>query len=252
MKHFFLATAILATLLPAGAFAATSPMPGMPPHPPESTVTVSGEGLISKSPDEAKLSVSIITNDDNATTSSSKNNDIYNALGNRLNALHLNSDAVRTTGYDVTFIPHPPRNLPPEERQPRYGYVTSRSLIVTISPLSLVGKTIDAATNSGVTEVGNVAFDLKDRHAAYIAALSAAMTDAKQQAEALSSAGGFHLAEVHSVNTGYNPGPPMRMNMMEKPMMARSAMAQATPTEIAPNSPIDVAAHVTVTYLIFP
>lgn len=248
MKHFFFTAAFLAALLPSPAFADAA---SMPMHPPEATVTVTGEGMLSKSPDEARLFVRIVTDDTNATASSSKNNDIYNAFVSRLNSLRLPSDAVRTTGYDVSFIPYPPKNLPPQERQPRYGYITTRSLSITIAPLGLVGKVIDTATGAGVTDIGDVSFDLKDRHAAYLGALGAAMADAKQQAQTLSSAGGFHLVEIRTVSTSYNAGPlPVRFEMAQMRMAENVAPAPATPTEITSSGPIDVGARVTVTYVI--
>jgi uncharacterized protein len=245
MKHFISGTALLLAMLPLGVGAQANTV--VLQQPTESTIVVTGEGLVSKSPDEAKVSVQIVTDDNDAATSSSKNNAIYNALKSRLATLPLAGDALRTMGYDVEFIPYPPKNLPPEERQPRYGYVTTRSLSITVSPLELAGKVIDAATAAGVTSVGDVDFDLKDRRAVYAAALSAATADAKRDAEAIASAAGVQLVRVRSITTEYNFAP------AATPLMLRAQAAMAapqTPTQIDTGGPIDVTAHVTVTYAI--
>jgi uncharacterized protein YggE len=212
---------------------------------PDSTLNVQGDGVIERAPDVARLSVQIVTNDDSATVSTSKNNDIYNRLQAALAPLGLSGEAVRTTAYNVVFVPHPPAGLPPERQQPRYGYVTTRSLLLTISNLQNVGKAIDEATSAGVTTVGNVSFDLKDRKAAYRAALGLAMTDAKQSAEAVAAAGGFALLRFHAVIVGYQYVPLTQMAAV------RAAGAPPpTPTDIQPNGPISVSAHVDVTYTI--
>jgi len=258
MMRFIRAAALVPTFLAMstlGAVAApTLPLPPprvhsmmMPPQ--ESSLTVTGEGVVSKAPDEAKLSLRIVTDDANATISVSKNNDIRKALQSRLSFLNGARDVFHETGYSVQFNPFPSKNTPPEFRLARYGYVTTRSLVVTVIPIDLIGRAIDAATAAGVTNIGDVSFDLKDRHAAYLGALNAAMNDAKQQADALASAGSFHILDIRTVSTGYNAvqAPAPMAGMMQ---MRRAESAALTPTEIVPGGPLEVNARVSVTYAI--
>jgi uncharacterized protein YggE len=248
MKHLARTTTfalLLAATSPLGATAS----PTLPLPPPQASIlTVTGEGSFSQAPDQSELSLEIVTNDANATTSASKNNDIQNALKARLNFLTCkNCDALRETSYRIEYIPYPPKNLPAEQRQPRYGYITTRSLSVTITPINLAGRVIDAAVAAGATNIGDLRFGIKNRRAAYMNALTAAMSDAQRQAETLATAGGFRLARIRAVNTGYAPAqPPFPMaKMMEMRGMAASA---PTPTEILPGGPLEINAHVTVTY----
>ncbi|HTV74170.1 MAG TPA: SIMPL domain-containing protein [Candidatus Acidoferrales bacterium] len=246
MRTFTFCAALLLTIAPLRALADPATVIFRSPQT-ESTLTVTGDGLISKSPDEARLDAQIITSDNNATASTSKNNDIYQAFKARLSGLALPPDALRTTSYDVEFIPYPPRDLPPEQRQPRYGYVTTRSITVTVSPIDLVGKLIDMATAAGVTSVGNVSFDLKDRRAAYAQALAAAAADGKRDAEALASATGVRLVRVQTISTGYNYIPPEPVPMAQM-RMAAAVPNNATPTQIDSTGPVDVSASVTIIY----
>jgi uncharacterized protein len=220
----------------------------MPAPRPESLLTVTGEGTVSIPPDEAKLSLQIITDDANATASTAKNNAVQNALKARLSFLQCKGcDALRQTGYGVTFIPYPPKNLPPEERRPRYGYITTRSILVTIIPIDLLGRVIDAAAATGITDIGDVRFDLKGSRGAYMSALSAAVHDAKQQADTLAAAGSFHIVRVHTVTTEYAGVTSPHM----APLALRAAADMAPiPTEILPSGPVDVNARVTITYSI--
>jgi len=244
MKHI-IASLVLAASLCAPAIAQPTTVYAAPP--PESTLTLQGDGLVTRAPDVAKLNVQIVSNDDNATLSSSKNNDIFNALKAGLAGIGLAPSDLATTSYNVVFVPHPPRGLPPEQQQPRYGYITTRSLTVTVSPIENTGKVIDAATAAGVTSVGNISFSLRDQKSAYTAALGTAMLDVRQSAGAVASAGGFTIVGIRSVVVGYSYVP---LQAAPAPMLRVSAAVAGTPTEIAPNGPISVTAHVTVTYLI--
>jgi uncharacterized protein YggE len=239
-----IALAIAFAALPAAAAAQIVPAP----PPAEPGLTVQGQGVIKRSPDQGELSVSIVTNDPSATASASHNNDVFAALKTRLAAASVSADAIRTTSFDVEFVPYPPKGLPPERQQARYGYVTTRTLALTVAPLENLGKAIDAANAAGATEVGNVQYELHDRHGAYLAALAAAMEDARASAQALAAAGGFTLANIRTVNAGNDfvqqpvfGGFAPRMNV---------AVAAPTPTDVSQGGPIEVTAHVTITYAI--
>ncbi len=235
---------ILGAVLAAIPLAASA----QPVTPSEAQLTVAGDGVASRSPDRARVSMDIVTSDDAATRSGGKNTTTYNAFLARVTSLGIATADVKTTSYNVSFVPHPPKDLPAAERQPRYGYITSRSLSVNVTPLENVGKVVDAATAAGVTNIGDVSFDLKDRHGAYLAALAAAMNDAKSTAAAVAEAGGLRIVRIRNVTTGNEQQfAPMPVMMKAAPMEAR---AEEPPTSIAPSGPIDVSAHVTVTYAI--
>jgi uncharacterized protein len=243
MKLSSVALALALGVLPAAASAQLAQV--SPPLREAPALSVSGSGLVERSPDEATVSVQIITNDDNAAASTGKNSTIYSSLKAKVLGLGLSADAIRTVSFNVAFIPYPPANLPPEQRQPRYGYVTTRSLLLAVTPIENAGKVVDAATAAGATNVGGVTFGLRDRKAAYLAALAAAMNDAKAQAAALAAAGGFSLGRLRYVNAGqYTPPQPLAMSAMARAPLA----APAPPTEIEPNGPIQVSARVSAVY----
>ncbi|GAC1556507.1 MAG: hypothetical protein NVS3B17_04030 [Vulcanimicrobiaceae bacterium] len=205
------------------------------------TLAVAGNGLVRREPDEARADVGIVTTDDDAARSTGKNAAILAALKTKLAALGVAADAVGTTNFNVTFVPYPPKNLPPEQRQSRYGFVTTRDLTIRVAPTGIVGKVVDAATAAGVTQIEGVSFDLKDRKAAYREALVAALADARASATALAGSGDFRLVRIRRISTGGGFAP-------RPAPLARGAMMQAsTPTELPPG-PIEVGAHVDCIY----
>jgi len=256
MKHACIAFALAVTMTgPALAQSTSNERPLVvrllaPPAPaptPVSTMLLQGDGLVERAPDLAKLAISIVTNDDSAIVSSSKNNDIYNTFKTRTAGLGLASDAIGTTAYNVVFVPHPPRGLPPEQQQPRYGYVTTRSMLVSITPIENLGQVIDAATAAGVTNVGAITFDLKDRKSAYNAALAAAMNDAKTTAQMLAATGGFTIVRIQTLTVTSQNVP---LTTISRLSVMSSMAAAPTPTQIDANGPISISAHITVTYVI--
>jgi uncharacterized protein YggE len=233
--------AVALLLVPAAVSAQSIGLLGPQP----ATLSVSGDGLIQRSPDIARVSVQIVTSDDDATVSAGKNTAIYNALKAKLAPLDLASDALTTTYFNVNFIPHPPKGLPPEQLQPRYGYVTTRAVTITVAPLENAGKAVDAANAAGATETANVSFDLKDRKAAYREALTAAMEDAKRNAAALSTGGGFTLVKFRNISANSGGVQPYQAPVMRAMSVAA---APQPPTELGNGAPISISAHVSVTY----
>jgi uncharacterized protein YggE len=209
---------------------------------PEPTLTVTGHGVVEKSPNVARVALQIVTDDDVAALSTSKNGAVYAALQAKLAPLGLTPDALRTTFFNVQFIRHPPRGLPPDQLRPHYGYVTTRGLSVEVAPIENAGKVIDAATAAGVTDVGGVSYDLKDSQAAYRAALAGAASDARANAEALATAGGVHLIRLQTMSA--EPQPDRFQPALE---MARAA---AAPTDLGNPGPIEISATVTLTYAV--
>jgi len=208
------------------------------------TVTVSGLGTILRDPDQATLSLSIVTNSNVAASATSANNGLYNALVARMHGSGITAAAIKTTSYDLNFVPKPPpgNNYEP----PQTGFIVTRSLSITIDNLSNVGGIIDAAVAAGVTQVSGVNFGLRDERGAHAAALAAAVEDAAAQAAAIAQAAHMRLGTIRNITTLQNA-------QVFAPQVVRLAVRPPAPvpTEIAPSS-IEIQATVTVTYALAP
>jgi uncharacterized protein YggE len=227
------------------AFATLTAASAQPAPQREALLTVGGDGTVERAPDLARLTVQIVTNNDDPAASSSQNNDRYNVLKAKLAAVDITSDNLRTYGYDVSFVPRPEKPVPPAQQQPRYGYITTRTVEITVAPIDRAGKIIDAAVAAGVTSIGDVSYELKDPASAYQAALVAAMADAKRTAATLASAGGFTLGQLVRVSNA----PENTVQPLGQPMFrAMAAPMASTPTDLGSSGPIKVSAHVTIGY----
>ncbi len=228
---------------PAGSVAQTPP----PRAALESTLEISGDATVERDPDLARVNAEIVTNDDVAARSAGKNAAIFEALKMKLAALGIAGAAIRTRYFNVTFVPRPVRAQPGDAPQ-RYGYVTTRSLGIAVTPIQNAGKIVDASLAAGVSQVGDVAFELKDRKSAYRDALGRAFADAKANATALVANSELRLVRVQTISAGnYSSVPPRPFDGMQ---LRAAVAAPLPPTQIDPNGPIDVTAHVTVTYVV--
>jgi len=241
MKHATLAVCLVALAI------------GALPHPASAadptTLTVSGAGVITKAPDSALVDVVVVTNDDgSAAKATGQNNAAFNTLRDRLRALGVRDDAIRTTSFSVRYVPRPPQLRQPLSRPvipvpaQRYGYIASRSLTVTAPQVDAAGRVVDAAVAVGAN-VNGIRFALADQRAAVSAALAAAVADAQLQAESVAQAAHLHIAGIKSIDVSGAPSPVA--------FAARDMALAATPTEIAP-APLDVRASVSVTYYAAP
>jgi uncharacterized protein len=229
---------LLAVPLPAAA------QPRAPLPPPAPTVSVNGEGVVTRTPDRATVTLQIVTNNDAATAATSQNNTIYGTLRSRLGAIGIVESAIHTNSFGMTFVPKPVNST--DYHPPRTGYVVTRSLGITVDNLDVVGRTIDAAVAAGITDLGGVSYGLRDQRAAYSIALAAAVKDAEAQASAIAEAAHMHLGALRNVNAGGFVAP------LPGPVFRAAAQAAAPlPTEIQPSN-ITVRATVSATYRLTP
>lgn len=240
MKRTLFATCILALalgVLPGRAFAADP-----------ATLTVNGAGSVSKAADSALVDIALVTSDEaSASKATDQNNTAFNTLRERLRALGVRADGIRTTSFNVRYVPRPPQlrqplaSAAPPVAQQRYGYVATRSLTVTAPRVDAAGRVVDAAVAVSAN-VNGLRYTLADQRSAVAQALSAAVADAQMQADSVAAAAHVHITGIKSIDVSSAPSPIA--------FMAREA-APGAATEIAP-APLDVRANVTVTYFIAP
>jgi uncharacterized protein YggE len=238
MFRWFLAGLACAGILtPLGASAA-------PAKAGPTQITVTGQGTASAMPDMATETFTIATNAQSASSAASDNNARYDRLLRGLEGLGIAHADIRTTSYNVNYTPPPetqpqPAGAPIPPVRERSGYFVYRGITVTLHRLPLVGKAIDTAIASGVTDIGGVAFGISDRKGQLALALRSAVRDGLAQAQAMAAAAGLRIVRVRFMQQGFASPP--------TPMVRMASAAPAPPTQIEPGS-VETQATVTITY----
>lgn len=223
------AVVLIAVAAPAGA------------RTPAAHIDVTGQSSVDRMPDQVVVAFSIIANDDAATRATSEANTTYNALTAALRALGIDSAAIRTVRYNVTYNPRPLR--PNADDPTRYGFVVTRIVTATSPRTDQVGTIVDAGIAAGVANVNGVSFGLRDSRTAYRTALAAAVADAATQARILAAAAHVRIVRVLSVGAGGAQGAMGAMDVYS---------VNANAPTVLPPSNLTVTASVSISYQIAP
>jgi uncharacterized protein len=246
MRVSLCAVAFAIAALPLAASAQPKPPPSS-----GTTAIIAGQGVVTRPADSATINLAIATSDDVADASTAKNNAVYDTLKTKLAPFGISGDKIKTTYYNLVFNPRPvatdartvggPVQYP---YQPRYGYVVTRQVQVTVTDVATTGKAVDAAVAAGVTNITGVQYTLVERKAANDAALAAALDNAASQAAAVAAASHMRIVGIKQIQVGPSNNYPMPMPMRYPP-----GVAQPGTTELPPAT-VDVRASVTVTYIL--
>ena len=117
-----------------------------------------GEATISVAPDQARISVGVITQAANAEDAVAQDAKHTAAVLDALKAIVQSKGEVRTTNYSLS----PQYKYAQGESPTITGYQASHTVEVTLNDVSLVGKVIDGSSKAGANHIDRVEFSLKD------------------------------------------------------------------------------------------
>jgi len=185
------------------------------------TVVVSGEGVVLGVPDRASVSVAVESRASAQRDAQGKTAATMKAVQDRLRALGIPPDAIRTTNVnlyiDADYV---------NGRRVTKGYVSTNAIDVRIDALDRVGDVVDAAVAAGATSVSEIRFDVKNRAALEREALKLAVQDARARAEAMAAGAARPIDRVLRIEEHGVPTPmPMRAMAMKESAMADTPVA---------------------------
>lgn len=227
--------AVVATCLYAAAAIAENAPP---------SITVTGQGEHSGSPDRAVVSFAVETTAPDAATAMGQNADKSQTVTRALKGAIGKDDRISTTGYSLDPVYDHRRNRPPDEPPSITGYVARNEVRVETSDTKGVGVLIDLAAKAGANRISGLQFTLKDQKEARAKALQLATADASRQAKTIAESLGVRLGRVLQATTS-------QPAMIAPRALRGAAMAMESyaPTPIEPGQ-VRVEATVHVTYAI--
>ena len=154
-------------------------------------IVTTGEGVVKLAPDRVWVSIAAESRARAPKEAQRLNTEAMRAVLDKLKALGLAGDAIRTSGYDLQ-----PEFDYANGRQTLRGYVARNAVEVRVDDITRAGEVLDAAVGSGATSVSGVRFDLKDRAAVERDALRKAVTDARGRADAAAAGAGMRVERV--------------------------------------------------------
>lgn len=191
-----------------------------PPEPP--TVVVSGEGVVKAVPDQAWVTIGAESRSKVSKEAQSRNAEAMTAVQQKLGALGIAKDAIRTIAIDLQ-LEYDYAN----GRQTPRGYVARNTIEVRVDDFAKLGDVLDAAVGSGATNLHGLRFDVKNREALEREALQLAVANAMGRAEALAAGAKRTIDRVIRIEeSSVGRGP-------EMPVMAMRMKAEDASTPVA-------------------
>jgi uncharacterized protein YggE len=204
------------------------------------TLQVSGTGTVSANPDQAVISVAVVTQAQTATRATTDNAATMAKVLDALVGVGVNKDAIETTSYSLTPIYE---NAQAQTAPAKIVGYSARNEIqitlpITATDYSMIGKALDAAISAGANEVQGIMFTLSTPTYQSIQkqATQLALQDAEAQAKAIASGLGVSIVGPITVNPGYIYQP-----------IYNKLSASAAQTPIQPGA-LQITATVQVTY----
>ena len=164
----------------------------------EPEITTSGRGEVRLAPDYAYVLVGVTTQSRNAIETASQNAAKVAAVISALRALGLSDQQVVTSGYNLTQTYEYPKNQPPRVN----GFTARNTIRAEVRRLDDLGKVLDAAINSGATDISAIQFMASSTDDARRTALSEAVKQARTDADIMARVAGGTLGRLIAVNSG--------------------------------------------------
>ena len=172
------------------------------PQAPQRTITVTGVGLVTLTPDIAYISIGVHSQDPSATVATSDNSSKAQAVINAIKGFGVDAKDIQTTNFSI----YPQQQYDSNGKQTGIIYMVDNTVYVTVRDLTKLGAMLDGTVNAGANNISSISFDVADKSAALSQARQAAVEQARKQADELTSATGVALGDVQTISyNDYTP-----------------------------------------------
>ena len=165
-------------------------------QPPQRTITVTGTGKVTLTPDIAYISIGVHTENASAKEAVSGNNTQAQAVIAAIKGFGVADKDIQTTNFSI----YPQQQSDANGKVTGIIYVVDNTVYVTIRDLTKLGDLLDSTVSAGANNINSIQFDVADKTAALSQARLAAVADAKKQADELTKATGVALGEVQTIS----------------------------------------------------
>lgn len=209
------ASFLLPLVLAALPVAAQTQTPATPP--PMETISVTGVGRVSLTPDRVSFTVGVETIAPSVTEAVQQNNRLTSEVTAALKKAGATEREIRTSNFSI----FPQQDYQEGRPRPRIiGYQVVNNVTVTRSSTTDVGRLLQVAIEAGANQVHGVGFTVADQTRGRDQGLRLAFEDARQKAMHLAQAAGRTLGRALAITEGAAPQPPI-------PMYGKVAVAEA-------------------------
>lgn len=222
---------VVALVLSAGA-----PLRAQAPEGGRHQIVTTGMGRVEVPPTQAVVTVGVQVQRPTAAEASQEAGRLTEQILARIIQAGLRRQDIRTSGITL----HPVFTTPREGTPRITAYQAVNTLTVTITDLKLVGSVLDDAVRAGANTLSGPSFGLRDPSDARREALTLAVREAREKADAIARAAGVQIKGIERI---VEEGVDVQVRVLER---AVPAPAQGA-TPIEPGT-VGVVARVTIVF----
>jgi uncharacterized protein YggE len=198
------------------------------------TISVSGTGKVSATPDVGEINLGVVTQAATARDALAANTEAMTAIVKLLKERGVAEKDIQTLSISVQpRFSQPSRQPQQTEFIPRIaGYDVNNSVRIVARDLSKLGSILDAVVQSGANQINGISFRVENPDKLLDVARKQAMGDARRKAEQLAGDAGVVVGLPITIQEMGGSLPPMpRMAGRMDMMMAASAPVPVSPGE---------------------
>lgn len=209
------------------------------------TIVVQSEGSVKVVPDIVMVRIEILTEKPTSEEAVNINSIDAQNVVTAIKTLGESDLKIETSGYSLAPLYNYIENKPPQI----YAFSAVTTLLVTTKKIEKIGNIITAAVEAGASDISSISYDLSDeiKKDAKNEALTIAVKDANDKADAIAKALAADILEIYSVNeagTSY-PGPILYES---RDTLKAAAATSAAPPVILPQE-LEVTANISIVYI---
>ncbi|WP_394579878.1 SIMPL domain-containing protein [Cytobacillus firmus] len=206
----------------------------------QNTIRVSGEGKIAVQPDQARIKLGVLTEDQELQKAQEQNAAAISNVKKALNAIGITDKQIQTSEFSIF-----PQYDFVDGKQIFRGYKVEHILNITSDKIENTGLVVDTAVDSGANTVRGITFETENQQEWYQQALSMAVMDAYRKAETIAASLRVQLISTPvSVSEG-NSG------MVQPVSFQSSALVKsAVSTPIQPGT-IEIESRITADFIFY-
>lgn len=168
------------------------------------TINVNGKGEIRLAPDIARVNIGVRSQSREIAEAFEENNAAAEAILSKMESMGVDRSDLRTSNFSVYAQQDYPRpiteDIEDEVPEMQTTYVVENSVSVTVRDLDTLGDILSAVVAEGANTIYGVTFDIADPSAAREEARQIAISNAREQAEAIAGDAGVKLGDLHAIS----------------------------------------------------
>lgn len=170
------------------------------------TISVSGTGQVTLSPDVAYIYIGVHSQSENVAEVLGENNTKAQAIAAALQDLGIDPKDIQTSGFNI----YPQQQYDEQGQITGTTYSVDNTVYVTVRDLQIMGNLLDVVVRTGANSINGISFDVLDKSKALSEARQLAIDSARSQAEEIAQAAGVTLGDLQTLNV-YSSSPVVPM-----------------------------------------